>query len=253
MRFDMKRLSLSVLVAVVAVTLCACGADTAQKAAASPSPAASPSSGMNDHDKTVYALGLMLGRNLEPLGLAPAEIEIVKKGLTDAATGQKPEVDLQVYGPKIEELARTRAADRAKGEKDKSKAFGVSAAKEKGAVQTPSGLVFRTITPGNGPSPGATDTVKCHYTGTLVDGKKFDSSVDRGQPAEFSLGEVIPCWTEGIQRMKVGEKARLVCPSEIAYGDQGRPPVIPGGATLIFDVELLGIKKGAAPPDRRGS
>jgi len=84
--------------------------------------------------------------------------------------------------------------------------------------------------------------VRVHYHGTLTDGTVFDSSVQRGQPAEFPLNQVIPCWTEGVQRMKVGEKARLVCPSEVAYGDRGAPPNIPGGATLIFDVELLSIR-----------
>ena len=101
----------------------------------------------------------------------------------------------------------------------------------------------RTLTAGKGASPSATDTVKVHYRGTLTDGKEFDSSIARGEPVEFKLNEVIPCWTEGVQTMKVGEKAQLVCPSDIAYRDQGRPPVIPGGATLVFEVELLGIKK----------
>jgi FKBP-type peptidyl-prolyl cis-trans isomerase FkpA len=107
-------------------------------------------------------------------------------------------------------------------------------------VRTPSGLIIKTIRPGTGASPAATDTVRVHYRGTLVDGKEFDSSIKRGQPAEFPLNGVIPCWTEGVQRMKVGEKARLVCPASIAYGERGRPG-IPGGATLVFEVELLGI------------
>ncbi|HEX8908988.1 MAG TPA: FKBP-type peptidyl-prolyl cis-trans isomerase, partial [Anaeromyxobacteraceae bacterium] len=91
--------------------------------------------------------------------------------------------------------------------------------------------------------PKETDTVKVHYTGTLIDGKVFDSSVKRGQPAEFPLNQVIKCWTEGVAKMKVGGKAKLVCPSSIAYGDEGRPPTIPGGATLVFEVELLDVKK----------
>ena len=129
------------------------------------------------------------------------------------------------------------------GSEAKPEAFLDSAAREPGAVKTPSGLVFRTLTPGHGESPSATDNVRVHYVGTLVDGSEFDSSVRRGQPAEFRLDQVIPCWTEGVQRMKVGEKARLVCPAEIAYGAQGRPPVIPGGATLVFEVELLGVNR----------
>jgi FKBP-type peptidyl-prolyl cis-trans isomerase FkpA len=100
--------------------------------------------------------------------------------------------------------------------------------------------VYRELTPGSGPSPKATDKVKVNYKGTLVNGTEFDSSYKRGQPAEFPLNGVIPCWTEGVQKMKVGGKSQLVCPSEIAYGDQGRPS-IPGGATLIFEIELLGI------------
>ena len=109
-------------------------------------------------------------------------------------------------------------------------------------MQTESGLVFRTLTPGTGAQPKATDVVRVHYHGTLPGGKIFDSSVDRGEPAEFGLNQVIPCWTEGVQRMHVGEKAELVCPAAIAYGDRGAGGVIPPGATLIFEVELLAIK-----------
>ena len=116
-------------------------------------------------------------------------------------------------------------------------------------------MVIRTLTPGTGPSPVASDTVKVHYTGTLTDGTVFDSSVKRKEPATFPLGGVIKCWTEGVQKMKVGEKAKLTCPSDLAYGDNGRPPTIPGGATLIFEVELLDITHAqdddvdpAAPP-----
>src|SRR5262252_3534458 len=127
-----------------------------------------------------------------------------------------------------------------------------------------SGLVFKLLNSGSGESPKNTDTVKVNYKGTLIDGTEFDSSYKRGQPAEFLLMGVIPCWTEGLQKMKPGEKARLVCPSSIAYGDQGRPPTIPGGATLIFEIELLGIEKpgqtgmsgmptpGAVPQGRPG-
>jgi FKBP-type peptidyl-prolyl cis-trans isomerase FkpA len=116
------------------------------------------------------------------------------------------------------------------------------AAQEPGAVQTSSGLVYRTLRPGSGAQPKATDVVRVDYHGTLPDGKIFDSSVDRGEPAEFRLNQVIPCWTEGVQLMHVGEKAELVCPSAIAYGDRGAGGVIPPGATLVFEVELLAIK-----------
>ena len=110
-----------------------------------------------------------------------------------------------------------------------------------GAVRTASGLVYRDLRVGTGASPAATDMVKVQYRGTLVNGTEFDSSYKRNEPATFPLNQVIPCWTEGVQKMKVGGKAQLVCPSSIAYGDRGAPPDIPGGATLIFEIELLGI------------
>lgn len=117
------------------------------------------------------------------------------------------------------------------------------AAGEKGAVKTASGAVVIPIRDGSGPVPKASDTVTVHYTGKLIDGKVFDSSVGRGEPAKFPLRRVIPCWTEGVQKIKVGGKARLVCPPETAYGAQGAPPDIPPNAVLTFEVELLSIAK----------
>jgi FKBP-type peptidyl-prolyl cis-trans isomerase FkpA len=116
-----------------------------------------------------------------------------------------------------------------------------AAAREAGAVVTKTGLVYRSLKDGSGASPGATDTVKVHYKGTFPDGKEFDSSYSRGTPIEFPLNRVIPCWTEGVQRMKQGGKAKLTCPSAIAYGERGAGGVIPPNATLLFEVELLGI------------
>ena len=115
------------------------------------------------------------------------------------------------------------------------------AAKSNGAVKTASGAIVVMLKDGTGPSPTRSNTVKVHYTGKLVDGKVFDSSVERGKPATFPLGRVIPCWTEGVQKMKVGGKARLVCPPETAYGAQGAPPAVPPNAVLDFEVELLSI------------
>jgi len=127
-------------------------------------------------------------------------------------------------------------------EKARGKEYLEAAAKEEGAVRAKSGFVYLELRKGTGVRPWASNTVKVHYVGTLVDGKVFDSSVARGQPALFPLKNVIRCWTEGVQMMKVGGKARLVCPSDVAYGDGGMPPAgIPGGATLVFEVELLEV------------
>ena len=114
-------------------------------------------------------------------------------------------------------------------------------AKEKGAVVTPSGLVYKSIREGTGASPTAADTVKVHYRGTFAGGSEFDSSYSRNEPAQFPLGGVIPCWTEGVQLMKIGGKAKLTCPSATAYGASGAGGVIPPNATLVFEVELLAI------------
>jgi len=122
-----------------------------------------------------------------------------------------------------------------------SKAALDKAAAEPGAIRTPSGLVYRELRAGTGASPKPTDGVTVNYRGTLTNGTEFDSSYKRNEPAQFPLNQVVPCWTEGLQRMKVGGKSRLVCPSGLAYGDRGAPPDIPGGATLVFEVELLSI------------
>lgn len=118
----------------------------------------------------------------------------------------------------------------------------VRAAAEPGAVVTETGLVFRMIRAGKGPAPAATDTVRVHYRGSFPDGREFDSSHARGQPATFPLNRVIRCWTEGLQRMPVGSRAKLTCPSSIAYGERGARDVIPPNAVLQFEVELLGIE-----------
>jgi FKBP-type peptidyl-prolyl cis-trans isomerase FkpA len=192
-----------------------------------------------DEQKTIYALGLSIHRSLTSFDLSPAELEIIKRALSDAAAG-KPAEDITVWGPKIQTLAQGRekiVADKAKAS---SKLYLDKAATQPGAVKSPSGLIYRELRPGTGPSPAASDTVTVNYRGTLVDGTEFDSSYKRNEPASFPLSNVIRCWTEGVQKMKVGAKAELVCPSDIAYGDRGNQG-IPGGATLIFEIELLSI------------
>jgi|SRR6185503_3861292 FKBP-type peptidyl-prolyl cis-trans isomerase FkpA len=212
-------------------------------AAATMARAAEP---QTDEQKALYALGVAMSQNLTSFSLSDAELEFVKAGLADGAKGKTPaNYDPQPYFAKLTEMQKTRSAAAGKVVLDK-------AAAEKGAKRTASGLVITTIKEGTGASPKATDTVKVHYHGTLPNGKVFDSSRTRGEPAEFQLDGVIKCWTEGVQTMKVGGKSKLTCPADTAYGD--RPPPgsgIPANSPLIFEVELLDIPKPVAP-DKKG-
>jgi FKBP-type peptidyl-prolyl cis-trans isomerase FkpA/FKBP-type peptidyl-prolyl cis-trans isomerase FklB len=215
-------------------------------ASAGPALAADPKT---EDEKTLYALGLAISQNLAQFSLNEAELKMVEQGMADGVLNKTRKVDLQTYGPKLQELQKTRLASSAANEKKAAQPFLAKAAAEKDAKKLPSGVIVTTLKPGSGASPAATDRVKVHYHGTLIDGTVFDSSVQRGEPVTFPLNQVVPCWTEGVQQMKVGGKSRLVCPAETAYGDRGAPPRIKPGAALVFEVELLEIvKDGAAAP-----
>jgi len=206
-------------------------------------PAFAQESGKTDEQKTIYAIGLALAKNINVFNLTPEEFSIVKQGLTDGYEGKKSDVELSAYGEKLQQFARARR--KASGDKLASlnKDFAENAAKEKGAVKTTSGAVYIPISEGKGDAPKATDRVKVNYRGTLPDGKEFDSSYKRNKPIEFRLDGVIKCWTEGLQMMKPGGKAKLVCPASTAYGDNGAGEMILPGATLQFEVELLEVMK----------
>lgn len=196
-----------------------------------------------DDQKIIYTLGVMVGRNVSSFNLKSSELKYLMMGLKDTVEGKQASLDMGAYSAKFSDFQAVRRAGRAQEEKAKSKAYLEKAAKDKRSSVSPSGLVYTDLVQGTGPSPSPTDTVKVHYQGALINGTIFDSSFKRGTPTEFGLNGVIPCWTEGIQKMKVGGKAVLVCPSSIAYGDNGHPQAqIPGGATLVFDVELIEIK-----------
>lgn len=235
----MRHLPTALTVALIAISIAGCGdkGDKQEEAKAT-----APAGAQTEEEKTLYALGAAVANNVVPFDLTEAELKHVQAGFADGAL-KKDVGDIRAYFPKIQELQTQRATAAAEAQKKSGEAFLAKAAAEAGAQKTASGVVYTELKPGTGPSPAATDKVKVHYHGTLEDGKVFDSSVERNEPATFPLNGVIPCWTEGVQLMKVGGKGRLVCPSETAYGNRGAPPDIKPGATLVFDVELLGIEK----------
>ena len=204
-------------------------------------PAAAPEL-KTDDQKTLYALGIIISNNLVNFNLTEADLDYVLSGVRDGVLKKEPKANLETYGPKVQELAQTRATAGVQTEKTAGAAFLDKAAAEKGAVKTPTGFVYQELTAGTGPQPTAESKVRVHYRGTNTDGTEFDSSYKRNEPAVFPLNQVISCWTQALQMMKVGGKAKLVCPAEMAYGDRGRPPVIKPGATLVFEVELLAIE-----------
>jgi FKBP-type peptidyl-prolyl cis-trans isomerase FkpA len=228
--------TLNALAAILCtLTLTVCTADAAKPVAA-PVPT-------TDEQKTFYTLGVLLSQQIEPFELKAEELAMVQKGLADGVNKTKPVVETQDFMEKVQAMARTRM----EAASQKAAAAGVAyldkTSKETGFTKTASGMLVKHTTPGTGAAPAATDNVKVHYEGRLIDGKVFDSSKARGEPATFPLNGVIACWTEGVQTMKVGGKAQLVCPANLAYGPQGSPPTIPPQSTLVFDVELLEIVK----------
>ena len=196
-----------------------------------------------EQDKVLYVLGAAMGQKMAAFRLTESELEIIRQGMTDSVLNRTLKADLATYGPKIDELAKTRAKAFAADEKKREKPFLDKAAAAKGAVKKPSGLIYTELKAGTGPRPKATDKVKVHYQGTLSNGTIFDSSIQRKEPTTIVLSQVIPCWTEGVQLMKVGGKAKLVCPSNLGYGDAGAAPKINPGAALVFEVELIEIAK----------
>lgn len=232
----------TMLLATMVIGLLASQARAQGKAKAAPAaaqpPAPSSAQLQTDEDKTLYSIGYNYGKSLTLLGMSPAELEVFKRGITEGNTGAPPAVDVDRYGAPRAMQALTVGRQNSANE-----SFLQRAAQEKGAVKLPSGVIYKEVKAGTGHSPRSTDTVGVNYRGTLINGDEFDSSYKHGQVAEFPLNGVIPCWTEGIQKMKVGGQARLVCPAKTAYGDH--PPAgsmkITPNAVLVFDVELVSI------------
>jgi FKBP-type peptidyl-prolyl cis-trans isomerase FkpA len=232
----MKKLTaLAALLCTLSLTVC-----TADAAKSPPVPAPT-----TEEQKTLYALGLLISQSLSSFELKAEELALVQKGINDGVTGVKSDIKPEEYGPKVQALQQARLAVAGEKAAAAGVAFLDKASKEAGVTKTASGIVIKHTKVGTGASPAATDQVKVHYAGRLIDGKEFDSSIARGEPATFPLNGVIPCWTEGVQTMKVGGKAQFICPATLAYGERGSPPTIPPQSTLVFDVELLDIVKEA--------
>lgn len=197
-----------------------------------------------EEQKALYGVGLVIARQLDVFNLTPRELKLVKRGISDGVLGRKQRVDFAEYSKKSQELGISRRNAYGKQLEAKSAQFMEKAANQPGAVKTSSGLIYLPLLEGQGSSPAEINTVKLHYRSTLIDGKEMDSSYKRGKPDEAPLNEFLKCLTEGVQLMKPGGKARLVCPSEIGFGKEGSG-IIPPNATLVFEVELIEVKKNS--------
>ena len=200
-------------------------------------------------DKLSYALGLGLGRQLAQMGAEQLSIDDFAQAIKDVVAGGQLKLDeaeaqviVQEFFQKQEEKQRAAVAEMGKKAKEEGEKYLAENAKKEGVVTLPSGLQYLVIKEGNGKRPKATDKVKCHYEGMLVDGTLFDSSVQRGEPATFPLNQVIAGWTEGLQLMTEGSKYRFFIPYTLGYGERGAGASIPPFAALVFDVELIEVQ-----------
>ncbi len=192
-------------------------------------------------DKISYALGLSIGNNFKTSGIRNLNLEDFKKGVEDVLNENTPQLSYDDAKNVINDYFAKLQEEKGKLNKDAGEEFLRQNKGKAGVVTLPNGLQYQILKEGNGPKPKATDSVKCHYQGTLIDGREFDSSIKRGQPATFGLTQVIPGWTEALQLMPAGSKWKLFLPSELAYGSRGAGDMIEPDSTLIFEVELLEI------------
>lgn len=191
-------------------------------------------------NKISYALGLSIGQNLQGSGIKNINAEEFVKGMNDIFSNKKPELSENEINQILDDFFNKLKKDQVKVNQEEGEKFLKTNKNREGVVTLPSGLQYEIITKGNGPTPKASDTVKTHYHGTLIDGSIFDSSVQRGEPATFGVSQVISGWVEALQLMPKGSKWRLFIPSELAYGERGAGSIGPN-STLIFEVELLDI------------
>lgn len=264
----LKSVLLAATTAVVFGTLSRATLLNAEEVAPATQPATQPTLSANATNALSYSLGARVGASVVEARSQGIELNVdeLKKAIDDAIAGRKSPYNDEQMQAAFSEIGTVMAAKEEQARADQmrtlaeqgekqdaaGKAYRDENAKKEGVKTTESGLQIQMLAEGEGASPKPTDTVKVHYTGTLIDGTKFDSSYDRGQPIEFKLNRVIRGWTEGVGQMKVGGKARLVIPPGLGYGAEGAPPEIPPNATLVFDVELLGITPAEAPAAQPG-
>jgi FKBP-type peptidyl-prolyl cis-trans isomerase FklB len=243
----MKRSTLLMAVAVIAVTGVYAQTkkvETAATTAKTKPVTAAVNPFKNNKDSASYSLGFRIAQNLKQQGFENMNIALMEKGMVTAFDSKKSIITDSLLDPSINKFQQKVLSAKSGNTKAEGKLFLANNAKRKGVVVLKDGLQYEIMKAGSDTAakPTLTSKVKCHYHGTLVNGKVFDSSVDRGEPISFELGGVIRGWQEALQLMTVGSKWKLFIPSDLAYGDQGSGP-IPGNSVLIFEVELLGIEK----------
>ena len=247
--------AMAVSVALLLATATVQPGHAASAANATKSATAPAAAGLTSEDeKTLYALGVLVSRNLETFNLTPAEFKLVQQGLADGFNHHAT-LDADSYNTKLQAMQRTRLGVIDEHQKSAGQAYLDKAAALPGAQKTATGMVFISVSEGKGATPDKSDRVSVIYEGKLIDGTVFDSSAKHngGQPVSMTLSGIIPCWTEALQLMKVGGKSRVVCPSSLAYGDRGAMPTILPGAALEFSIELVDILPKPAPASSSGA
>ena len=206
----------------------------------------------SDKDKIFYSVGYLYGQNFKRFNFSEEDKGVLIEGVQNALMGKKSQVkDLRKNASKIRGIIQKKLIVETKSEKEKGKKFLTNFVKSENGLKSSSGLAYKIMKAGEGKKPKPSDTVKAHYKGTLINGEVFDSSYKRGRALEFKLDKVVKGWTEGMQLIGKGGKVKLVIPSDLGYGDQGAPPKIPPGATLIFEIELVDITENKSPPPKK--